>query len=163
MIRAARPSFSSGDDVEKATVTSGLPLVLSAEDEESDALILRRAFKKANVLNSLAIVKDGQEAVDYLSGSDPYSDRSRHPLPGLILLDLKMPRMSGFDVLSWIAKRPDLGSIPVAVLSSSFSDADVRKALQMGAHDYFVKPNGLDQYAPLVQAWRSRWLSALRR
>lgn len=144
-------------------MTSGLPLVLSAEDEESDAIILQRAFKRANVPNALVIVKDGQEAVDYLSGSDPYLDRREHPLPGLILLDLKMPRMSGFDVLSWIAKRPELGSIPVVVLSSSSSDADIRKALQMGAQEYFVKPNGLDQYAPLVHAWRSRWLDPSRR
>jgi len=141
---------------------TGLPLVLYAEDEESDALILKRAFKKANVLNLLTIVKDGQEAVDYLSGAAPYGDRREHPLPGLMLLDLKMPRMSGFDVLSWIAgAHPDLRSIPVVVLSSSSSDADIRKAREMGAREYFVKPNALDQYAPLVQTWHSRWLTAL--
>ena len=138
-----------------------LPLVLYAEDEESDAIILKRAFKKANILIRLAVVKDGQEAIEYLGGEAPYDDRHEHPLPALMLLDLKMPRMSGFDVLSWIASRPNMRSIPVVVLSSSSSDADVRKAREMGAQDYFVKPNGLDQYAPLVQAWHSRWLKAL--
>jgi len=142
-------------------MTKGLPLVLSAEDEESDAIILKRAFKMANVLNPLTVVKDGQEAVDYLSGSGPYGDRQGHPMPGVVLLDLKMPRMSGFDVLAWIVKRPDLRSIPVVILSSSSSEADMRKAREMGALEYLVKPNGLDQYAKIIQSWHSRWLKSL--
>jgi CheY-like chemotaxis protein len=140
-------------------MTKGLPLVLYVEDEESDALILKRAFKMANVLNPLTVVRDGQEAVDYLSGSGPYGNRSEHPMPGLVLLDLKMPRMSGFDVLAWIATRPDLRSIPVVVLSSSSSEADMRKAREMGALEYLVKPNGLDQYAKVIQSLHSRWLT----
>jgi CheY-like chemotaxis protein len=136
-----------------------LPLVLYAEDEESDGLILRRAFQKASLRNPLTIVRDGQEAIHYLSGASPYGDRHQHPLPSLILLDLKMPLRSGFDVLSWIAGSPDLRRIPVVVLSSSPSETDIRHAREMGARDYLVKPNGLDQYAPLVQALHSRWLS----
>ena len=138
-----------------------LPLVLSAEDEESDAIILKRAFRKATVLNPLTILKDGQEAVDYLSGVAPYGDRNEHPLPALVLLDLKMPRMSGFDVLAWIATRPDLKSIPIIVLSSSSSDADMRRAREMGAQEYLVKPNGVDQLAQIIHGLHSRWQMAL--
>jgi CheY-like chemotaxis protein len=76
--------------------------VLVAEDEESDAVILRLAFQKAHVPHPLVIVHDGQEAVDYLLGKGHYADRILHPIPALILLDLKMPRMSGFDVLAWL-------------------------------------------------------------
>jgi CheY-like chemotaxis protein len=143
-------------------MTNGLPLVLAVEDEESDAILLKRAFRMAKVLNPLTVVRDGQEAVDYLCGSGPYGDRHKHPMPALVLLDLKMPLMSGFDVLAWIATRPDLRSIPVVVLSSSFSEADMRKAREMGAREYLVKPNGLDQYAKIIQSWHSRWLNALQ-
>src|SRR4029079_4400009 len=131
---------------------AGLPLVLYAEDEESDGIVLRHAFKKANLQNPLTIVRDRQEAIDYLSGSSPEGDRQVHPMPGLILLDLKMPRKSGFDVLRWIVTRPDLRNIPVVVLSSSSSEADMRKAREIGAQEYLVKPNGLDQYAKLIQS-----------
>ncbi len=135
-----------------------LPLVLCAEDEETDAIILRRAFQKQGLAYPLVVVRDGQEAVDYLSGSGPYRDRLEHPLPALLLLDLKMPRMSGFDVLEWLATRPDLARIPVVVLSSSSSEADLRKARGMGAREYLVKPNDPGQYAILVQALHARWL-----
>jgi CheY-like chemotaxis protein len=80
-------------------VNAALPLVLAAEDEETDAFILRLAFEKAEVANPLIVVPDGQVAVDYLRGAPPYQDRTVHPLPGLLTLDLKMPRMNGFDVL----------------------------------------------------------------
>jgi CheY-like chemotaxis protein len=139
----------------------GLPLVLYAEDEESDGIILRRVFEKAGIQNPLTIVRDGQEAIDYLSGMSPYCDRHEHPLPALVLLDLKMPRRSGFDVLAWIAGSSEVSRIPVVVLSSSPSDGDIRKAREMGARDYLVKPISLDQYVPLVLALHSRWLEAV--
>ena len=139
----------------------GMPLVLYAEDEESDAIILQRTFKKANLANPLVIVKDGQAAVDYLSGCAPYTNRNEHPLPALLLLDLKMPRMTGFDVLAWIGTRPELQGIPAVVLSSSSSDADIRKAQGMGARDYLVKPNDLGQYLKIVQGLHARWLTSV--
>ena len=80
--------------------------ILSAEDELTDQLILQAAFKKTGLPNPLVFLQDGQEAVDYLAGRPPYADRGAHPLPGLLLLDLKMPRMDGFDVLTWLAGQP---------------------------------------------------------
>src|SRR5258706_9347997 len=86
--------------------------ILVAEDEETDAMLLRWAFEKAGVPNPLVVARDGQEAVDYLEGKGDYADRVRHPLPCLLVLDLKMPRMSGFDVLVWVSDRPQFRDLP---------------------------------------------------
>jgi CheY-like chemotaxis protein len=135
-------------------------LVLCAEDEESDAILLQNAFRKAGSSHPLRIVKDGREAVDYLSGVPPYEDRGQNPLPALLLLDLKMPRLSGFDVLRWLATRPELSHIPVVVLSSSPAEPDIRKATQMGARDYVVKPNSFAEYVKVIESILARWLAA---
>lgn len=135
-------------------------LVLSVEDEESDGIILSHAFKKAGLPNPLTILGDGQEAVDYLSGTAPYQNRRDNPLPGLMLLDLKMPRMNGFELLAWIAERPELKTFPVVVLTSSGSEADVQRAKTLGARDYLVKPNDLQQYVKLVEDVHARWLKS---
>jgi CheY-like chemotaxis protein len=132
--------------------------VLVAEDEESDALILRLAFAKAGLSDSLVIVGNGQEAVDYLAGKAPYNDRAAHPLPSVVLLDLKMPRLSGFEVLKWLRENAALRKVPAVVLSSSPDESDIRKARQMGACDYFVKPFGVDALVDIVQTVRTRWL-----
>jgi CheY-like chemotaxis protein len=140
-------------------MTSILPLVLAAEDEESDAVILRLAFEKARVPVHLVVVRDGQEVVNYLNGQPPHSDRSFHPLPALLILDLKMPMMNGFEVLAWLSTRPDLRKLPVVVLSSSSADSDIRKAKQMGACEYFVKPHDIAEYVSIVQSLHLRWLA----
>lgn len=134
--------------------------VLAAEDEESDVFILRLAFERAGVPNPLLVVRDGQEAVDYLQGHAPYTERLIHPLPLLLLLDLKMPRLNGFDVLAWLATRPELSYLPVVVLSSSTLDFDMLKARQLGARDYFFKPTQLSQFVRVIQEIRTRWLPA---
>src|SRR3979409_1477909 len=94
-------------------------LVLLVEDDPDHVLLIQRAFGKANLVNPLRIVRDGEEAVAYLAGTDSYSDRSRHPLPSLILLDLKLPRKSGLEVLGWLREEPHLKFTPVVILSSS--------------------------------------------
>lgn len=134
--------------------------MLVAEDEETDALILRTAFKQAGIIHPLVVVTDGQEAVHYLCGNDPYGDRAAHPLPALLLLDLKMPQMSGFDVLAWLASRPDFKYLPAVVFSSSANDQDISKARQMGARDYFVKPNSISDYVKIAQIIHKRWLAS---
>lgn len=132
--------------------------VLAAEDEESDALILQLAFERSGLTNPLIIVRDGQQAVDYLMGNGAFSHRSVHPLPRLLLLDLKMPRLSGFDVLAWLATQPDFKDLPAVVLSSSSHDADIQRARQLGARDYFVKPHSLSGFVKIIQGLHSRWL-----
>src|SRR5881409_3646304 len=109
-----------------------LPPILAAEDEESDAFMLRYAFEKAGIPNPLVIVDDGRAAIDYLSGQPPDENHVAHPMPALLLLDLKMPRMSGFDVLSWLAERPEWRGLPAYILSSSAADEDIRRARALG-------------------------------
>jgi CheY-like chemotaxis protein len=134
------------------------PPVLVAEDDENDVFILRIAFEQAGVARSLVAVKDGQEAVDYLCGTPPYTDRFAYPLPALLILDLKMPRMSGFDVLAWLASRPDFKNLPAVVFSSSACDQDISRARQLGARDYFVKPHLIADWVKVVDTIDKLWL-----
>jgi CheY-like chemotaxis protein len=125
-------------------------LILAAEDEETDAFLLRISLKESGLSNPLVIARDGQAVVDYLTGAPPHVDRSLHPLPGLMLLDLKMPRMDGFEVLAWLAARPEFRDLPTVVLSSSSDEADIRRARQMGARDYLVKPHDYRKLAQML-------------
>lgn len=143
----------SADDV-----TTNLQLVLAAEDEETDAFILRQAFQRAKLPNRLVVVSDGEGVINYLAGRPPFDDRDNHPLPLLLLLDIKMPRMSGFDVLAWLGTRPEFRELPAVVLSSSSDETDIRKARDLGARDYFVKPLSLPELVEIVQTLSSRWM-----
>jgi CheY-like chemotaxis protein len=132
--------------------------ILVAEDEETDGLLLRLALKDTGLPNNLVIARDGREAVSYLNGDPPYTDRVAHPLPGLLLLDLKMPRMDGFEVLAWMATRPKLQHIPVVVVSSSSEPSDMAKARELGARDYLVKPHGFRKLTQMFRDLGERWL-----
>src|SRR5262245_17306717 len=132
--------------------------ILAAEDEETDRLFLRLAFQKAKLPRPLVTVNDGRECVDYLIGSGSFAERELHPLPVLLLLDLKMPYMNGFDVLKWLATRPEFKDLPAVVLSSSPADADIQKAHQLGARDYLVKPHSIEELVKILQQLRERWL-----
>ena len=134
--------------------------VLIAEDDPSDAFLLKRAFQLAQVPATLHFVRDGQEAIDYLRGEGGYSDRKRFPLPTLLLLDLKMPKVDGFDVLTWLKSQPAWRSLPVVVLSSSSREDDIQRARALGADDYRVKPADFDDLLALAQDVAARWLSA---
>jgi CheY-like chemotaxis protein len=103
-------------------------------------------------------VADGQEAIDYLRGDADYADRARYPFPGLLLLDLKMPKVDGFDVLSWLKTRPDLETLAVVVLSSSSREDDIERARELGADDYRVKPADFEDLLALAQDVASKWL-----
>jgi CheY-like chemotaxis protein len=132
-------------------ISSKLGLVLAAEDEESDAVLLQLAFGRAGLPNLLVIVRDGQEAIEYLSRWVPYADGDSDPLPSLLLLDLKMPRMTGFDVLAWLRDKPQFKDLPVVVLSSSSHESDIQRARELGAWDYHIKPHGLHQFVQLIK------------
>lgn len=140
-------------------MTEMLRPILAAEDDASDRIILEMAFQRAKLPYPLVVVHDGQEAVDYLCGNGQYADRAAHPLPALLLLDLKMPRMDGLDVLAWLAQQPDFKKLPVVVLSSSGAEQDMNKALQLGAREYFVKPHSLHELTKIANEIHARWLS----
>ncbi|HEU5125008.1 MAG TPA: response regulator [Verrucomicrobiae bacterium] len=133
-------------------------MVLIADDSPEDQLILRMAFEKAKVNADIQCVRDGEETVQYLSGKRNFRDRKAHPLPVLLLLDLRMPRMDGFDVLAWLQEQTGLKRLPVSVLSSSDEPTDVNRAYDLGANSYLVKPKGVDGYHELVEKIRGYWL-----
>src|SRR5215213_787293 len=93
--------------------------ILVADDDEQDIFLLRRAFSKAGLSNLILDVHDGEEAIKYLVGNNDFADRTRYPMPALLLLDVKMPKANGFDVLKWLQTRPELADMPVVMLSSS--------------------------------------------
>jgi CheY-like chemotaxis protein len=119
---------------------------------------LQRAFAAAQVPAELFIVRDGQEAIDYLSGTASYSDRKTFPLPDLMLLDLKMPRLNGFDVLTWVRQQPGLKRLPVTVLTSSDQPQDINRAYDLGANSYLLKPHGSQELSDLVGRVQKYWL-----
>lgn len=116
------------------------PVILLAEDDPNDVFFMQRALAKAGVNFLLQVAKDGQEALDYLAGTGKYNDRVEFPLPSLILLDLKMPFVSGFDVLAWIRLQPSLKDLRVVILTSSAEERDRQRAAELGAMAYCIKP-----------------------
>jgi CheY-like chemotaxis protein len=132
--------------------------VLVAEDDLNDIFLLRRAFQKAGVPNAVLEAHNGQEAIDYLSGLGPYADRAKNPYPALLFLDLKMPLLDGFDVMSWLQTQPAERRLPVVVLTSSNQEKDIQKAREMGAQEYRVKPQVFEELVEIVKQIRDRWL-----
>src|SRR2546423_7600514 len=110
-----------------------LPVILLVEDEEDDAFLEQRALEKSGVPHRLIWVQDGEEAINYLSGEPPFDDRKSHPLPVLVFLDLKMPKVCGLEVLAWLKTRPDLASLRVVVLTGSILATDRAEAQRLGA------------------------------
>jgi CheY-like chemotaxis protein len=132
--------------------------ILIAEDNPTDVFILKRAFSMAGIDPQMYFVRDGQEALDYLEGENAFSDRKAHPFPELMLLDLKMPKLDGFDVLRWVRKQPGLNRLLVIVLTSSNQSKDVNRAYDLGANSYLVKPSRLDDFTDVVERLHGYWL-----
>src|ERR1041384_7585578 len=122
--------------------------ILCVDDSSDDTLLLRRACRRAGVKFVLQSVDDGDKAIAYFSGTDNYSDRTTYPVPTMLLLDLKMPTKSGFEVLDWLRNHPEYKSLPVAILTSSQHDWDVRQAYLKGANCFLTKPV---EYEALIQ------------
>jgi CheY-like chemotaxis protein len=139
------------------TMLNDVPILL-AEDDENDIILMRRGFERAAIPNPLFVVHDGQEAVDYLAGARNFSQREQYPLPGLMLLDLKLPWMDGFDVLTWLRTQPQFDTLPVVVLTSSRLQSDIDRSRQMGVYDYRVKPNQFEDLVRLLDDVRKCWL-----
>jgi CheY-like chemotaxis protein len=133
-------------------------LILLVEDNADDAALLRRAFIKARVMNPLHLARTGEEAIAYLGGSGRYANRSEFALPSLVLLDLKMPGMDGFDVLRWIRQDPTLKALRVVVLSSSDDMRDVNTAYKLGANSFLIKPADFDRFVEISQALNGYWI-----
>ena len=134
-------------------------IVLLVEDDPDDVFFLQEAFEKAGMAGALRVARDGEEAVAYLMGSAAYADRKLHPLPSLVLLDLKLPRKSGLEVLEWRRGQAGLERIPLIVLTSSQSDEDMRRAYELGANSYLVKPISSEAQLNMVKAIQAYWIA----
>ncbi len=138
-------------------MTDTTPILL-VEDNADDVTLVRRAFHRAGVTTPLAVVGDGDTAVAYLAGEDGWGDRGRHPLPRLVLLDLKLPRRSGLEVLAWVRTQPQLGGLVVVVLTSSSESRDLEQAYALGANSFLVKPVEFDRLLQMVKALDLYWI-----
>lgn len=125
--------------------------ILLAEDDPGDVILTQRAFKKAQIVNPIQVVNDGEETIAYLAGNGKYVDREQFPMPVLLLLDLKMPKCSGLEVLRWLRAQPDLKRMMVVILTSSRETPDVNEAFDLGVTSYLVKPVGFDGLLEMVR------------
>ena len=125
--------------------------ILLIEDNPRDAELIQRALTRARLTNPIKILTDGMAGMEYLSGAGQYADRIQNPLPFLLLLDLRMPRLSGFELLEWIKEQADLKQLLVVILTSSAEDPDIARAYALGATAYLVKPGDFEQLVMVMK------------
>lgn len=136
------------------------PVILLVDDNPHDVVLIRLAFRRVGIIDTIHLVKDGTEAMRYINGEGAYADRHQFPLPTLVLLDLKMPQTSGFDVLQWIREQPELANVIVVVMSGSKNDQDIDRAYALGANSYLIKPTRFEEMVKMMEtlkdytAWR---------
>lgn len=135
----------------------GRPILL-VEDDANDVLLCQHAFKEARVPNPLVIARDGAEAIEYIEGAGKFADRSLFPLPLVVVLDLKMPRVSGFEFLEWLREQPDHERFVVIICSSSNIPGDVERAYALGAHGFVLKPYTITERTELWISFKNWWL-----
>jgi len=133
--------------------------ILLVEDDENDVFFFKRAFQKNEIIHPLHVVKDGQEAIDYLGGNGRFSNREQNPIPGLIILDLNLPRRNGLEVLRSLRAEPETHNTPVLVLTSSAADQDIDEAYDLGANSYLLKPGNPDRMVELLGAIKIYWMT----
>jgi CheY-like chemotaxis protein len=132
--------------------------ILQVEDDANDVFFLQKAMKKVGVTNPIQVAPDGQQAIDYLQGTGKFADRLQFPLPGLVLLDLKLPHVMGLDVLKWIRQQPGPAMV-VVMLTASGEEADISAAYRLGANAFLVKPSEAGKLEEMVKAIRDFWLT----
>jgi CheY-like chemotaxis protein len=131
--------------------------ILVAEDNENDVLLLEHAFSRVKTEVSLNIVRDGEGVIEYLSGRNGFNNRTEFPFPQILLLDLKMPKVDGFNVLEWLRRNPPLHRMRVIVFSSSNHHPDVNRAYDLGASSFLQKPTAIHDMKSIVDCLK-QWL-----
>jgi CheY-like chemotaxis protein len=134
-------------------------LILLVEDDPAHAEIVRRNLEDFRVANRILHVTDGQEALDYLFHQGRYQDADTFPRPGLVLLDLRLPKVDGLEVLKTVKADPSLKLIPVVILTTSAAESDMARAYECKANSYLVKPVDLPQFAQLMETFGFYWLA----
>ena len=132
--------------------------ILVVEDSEDHVLLLQYAFGKAGITNPVKVAGTAEDAIAYLAGTGAYLDWNRHPLPAIVLLDIKLPGLSGFDVLKWIRQHPGLKALRVVMLTSSDLGQEIKMAHELGANAFFTKPVDLDRLVEMLKTLRAHWL-----
>jgi two-component system, response regulator len=132
--------------------------VLLVEDNPDEAFLTKKAFKKGELTNPLRVVTDGRQALDFLFSQGAYADRDINDKPVMILLDLKLPLISGLDVLKAVKANPYTSLIPVVVLTSSTEDRDLAESCRLGANDYINKPTRLTEFVEIIKNLKQKWL-----
>jgi CheY-like chemotaxis protein len=132
--------------------------ILVVDDEDNDAILIKRALSKAQIRTGLQRVRDGEEALRYLKREGEFNDAEGHPFPSVVILDLKMPRRNGFEVLTWIRQNERTRLLPVVVFTSSREKEDINRAYELGANAYMVKPNSFDDLVEVVKSIYTYWL-----
>jgi CheY-like chemotaxis protein len=140
-------------------MTKASGIVLYVEDEEDDRFLMLVAFEREGLKAVVRTVSDGRLAMDYLSATGAYTDRQAHPAPGVVLLDLNLPEIHGFDVLEWIRAHPRHSALPVVVFTSSEREEDRARAKLLGADDFVLKPNSPNGFKEVARRLNDRYLS----
>jgi CheY-like chemotaxis protein len=141
-------------------VNADLTTIMLVEDDPADARLIQRAFTKAGISANIVRLNNGDDAVNYLEGKSPYDDRGLYPIPRLLLLDIKLPRRSGLEVLQWLRGRTDeLRRLPVIMLTSSRHSIDINRAYDFGVNSYLAKPENTAGLLRVAEAINSYWLS----
>jgi CheY-like chemotaxis protein len=133
--------------------------ILYVEDEENDVMFMRHAWKKAGLLNPLQVVTDGEQAMHYLASEGKYANRGEYPMPFLVLLDLKLPKVSGLELIKWIREQPAIHTLQVVVLTSSNQPMDIHAAHALRANAYLVKPPDAEGLTQMVASLQAFWMS----
>jgi len=129
------------------------------EDDPADVRLIQRAFTKVEITAKVIRLTNGDDAVAYLDGQSPYDNRAAYPLPNLLLLDIKLPRRNGFEVLQWLRGRKDgLRRMPVIMLTSSRHTVDINRAYDSGANSYLAKPENTEGLLQVANAIKTYWL-----
>jgi CheY-like chemotaxis protein len=135
------------------------PVVLVAEDREDDVILLRRSFEHVGFDTPVQYVRDGEQAIAYLAGKGRFANRDEYPLPSMLLLDLKMPRKNGFEVLEWIQQQPNLAELRTIVLTTSEDVVEVNRAYKLGAASFLTKPLNFTEFKDTIVAVHGYWLT----
>jgi CheY-like chemotaxis protein len=132
-------------------------VILIAEDDANDRFLIKRALDRGTTGLNAVFVNDGEEAIEYLDGAPPFNDREKYPLPAVLLVDIKMPRRNGFDVLAWVRAHANWHRLPVVMLSSSSLDRDVQRAYDLMANNYLTKPGNYTLLASALDELCRYW------
>jgi DNA-binding response OmpR family regulator len=139
-------------------MVSSIKIILLVEDDPNDVILIRRALKSVNAQAHLFDVGDGEKAIKYLVGEDEFADRTKYLFPDIVLLDLKLPRKSGLEVIEWVRAQEEIKSLPIVMLTSSKQAADIYKAYDLGANSYLVKPVAYENLVSMMDSFKNYWL-----